>query len=80
MKEITNDQVLTVGEAVRHFERYVDNRIATSESKMKDGFDIMFRLYEKLDQKLDDALMIKADKVDVLDIHKRVIRLENKTA
>lgn len=59
-------------------------RFVALEEKMMEGFTLLNNKIdyaeERLSSKIDDLALTKADKEDVLHVHKRVVRLEKKLA
>ena len=79
MKKIQNKEYVTTDVFDERISR-LETKMNEGFSKMKEGFDIMFGLFEKMDQKIDDLTATKADREDVFELQKRVKRLENKLA
>ena len=83
MKKIQNKEYVTTDVfdgRISRLEMKMETKMNEGFSRMKEGFDIMFGLFEKMDQKIDDLTATKADREDVFELQKRVKRLENKLA
>jgi hypothetical protein len=79
MKETQKEKYVTVdlfNETITRLETKMDACFA----KMNEGFEMVFDLFEKFDQKCDDLQINKADREEVFALHKRVSRLEKRTA
>ncbi|MDP1625214.1 MAG: hypothetical protein Q8L64_05620 [bacterium] len=90
LDKINRDDVLTVGV----FERLLDEKLETKldakldekldtklgrlEAKMMEGFEMVFDGFERLERKIDDLAIRKADREDVLTLHSRITRLEQR--
>ncbi len=91
MKNLDENQALTIGMFDAFLrERFdptmarIDRRLEELDRKMMDGFSMLDRkidlVEENLSAKIDILMTTKADKEDLMAVHRRVTNLERKIA